>query len=81
MALAPNEIKQLSEFINARWSTKKCSMCGSNNWDITGHITLIVSDVPGLMQVGSPALPCAAAICQFCGNTVIVNLVVAGIVR
>jgi len=54
-----------------------CPMCGTKRWELSGHVTLTLSDAPGAMVIGGPVLPCIAAVCQNCGNTVLVNLVAA----
>lgn len=66
------------------WRNRACQVCGNARWDLQGHVTLVLSDKPGepqqTMMVGAPGLPCIAAICQQCGNTLFFNLVIAGAV-
>jgi hypothetical protein len=65
-----------------KWRNRTCPVCGTARWDLQGHITLTLADKPGEHQfiVGGPGMPCVAAICQECGNTLLFNLVVAGVV-
>jgi len=68
----------LANHIHRVWTQKECFHCGTNNWALHGYITLITGDTLGA-PVGAPILPSAAAVCQTCGNTVLINLVVAGV--
>ena len=64
--------------INRTWAKKECVHCGMLDWAVHGYITLTIADTLGGMQ-GASILPTAAVVCQVCGNTVLVNLVVANV--
>lgn len=81
MALSPEMFQQLVNHLNSKIKTRKCVLCGAESWALEGHVTLPIGDVPGLMTVGGPTLANAAMVCQNCGNTHIINLVVAGLVK
>jgi hypothetical protein len=68
----------LAEHLHRTWTRKECLQCGGNNWALHGYVTLITADTL-VATPGAPILPCAAAVCQMCGNTVLINLVVAGV--
>jgi hypothetical protein len=77
--MLPKEAQDaLTAHINRTWATKECLQCGLNNWAMHGYITLTIADTLGGIQ-GASILPTAAAVCQVCGNTVLINLVVAGV--
>lgn len=70
--------ERLIENINRNWSTKNCPMCGGNNWAIS-------DDVMAMMRVGENndimlggrITPVVPVICNECGNTVLINPIVA----
>ena len=64
--------------VNRTWARKECSQCGMIDWAMHGYITLTIADTLGGMQ-GASILPTAAAVCQVCGNTLLINLVVANV--
>ena len=64
--------------INRTWARKECALCGTINWATHGYITVTIADTVGGVQ-GASILPTAAAVCQMCGNTVLINLVVANV--
>jgi hypothetical protein len=68
----------LATHIDRTWARRECVQCGMNNWATHGYITLTIADTLG-SAVGASILPTAAAVCQVCGNTVLINLVVAGV--
>ena len=78
--LPPDQLAALTAHINRTWVRKNCQLCDSNNWVLHGYVTLIVADTLGLV-LGAPVMPSAAAVCQVCGHTVLINLLVARVVQ
>jgi hypothetical protein len=75
----PAVAKKLVEHIQRKWKNG-CPMCGARTWDLSGFSNVgIKKDIGPSMALGGPALPCACVICQTCGNTVLINLIVAGV--
>lgn len=77
MPLTKDQIAQLEAFVGARWKSTKCPMCDQNTWDADG-----VTSIPLFNADRSPsgrALPLCALTCQFCGNTIFVNAIVAAL--
>jgi hypothetical protein len=56
------------------WGARPCYVCGSARWEVLGHVTIALGNMPGQAQFGGPALPCAAVVCQTCGHTLLLNL-------
>lgn len=77
MAIDPTLKDTLVEHIKRTWRTPGCALCGCSIWELYGHLTLPLADGPGGAPTGD-GLPTVAVVCQRCGNTVLVNLVVAG---
>lgn len=81
MALDPITSNTVLSIINRKWKNKNCLLCGANAWAINGYVTLTMSNVPTEQVIGGGVvLPSAAVICRNCGNTHIINLVIAGLV-
>jgi hypothetical protein len=80
VALDQATIQKIVEHLKRKWTVQTCPMCKQNNWEIHGQVTLSLTAATGRATGAGQALPCAVVICQVCGNSVIVNLVVAGIV-
>lgn len=60
--------------INKKWSTKKCPMCGNNNWNISEDMmTMLGVDDKKSIRLGGKVIPIVAVTCNECGNTVFVN--------
>jgi len=77
--LSPEQISRLTEHINTKWARKECRQCGSNSWAVEGFVLLSISDQPGQLVLGGPSLPTVSLVCNICGNTVLVNAIVAGV--
>lgn len=75
MALDQAARNKIAEHAQKTWRSPGCLLCGCTTWEVHGYVTLIVGNAPG--PGGDEGLPSAALVCQRCGNTVIVNLVVA----
>jgi hypothetical protein len=80
VALDQATIQKIVEHLKRKWTVQTCPMCKQNNWEIHGQVTLSLTTSSGRSSGAGQALPCAVVICQVCGNSMIVNLVVAGIV-
>ncbi len=76
MALDEAARTKLAEHLQKTWRSPGCVLCGSTTWELHGYVTIILSDAPGA-SAGTEGLPACALVCQRCGNTVIINLVVA----
>lgn len=77
---SPEEVKaKVAAHIEKTW-TKNCPMCGSNRWAVHAYVPVELS--PRIEAVfGAQVLPSAGIVCQTCGNTVLVNLIVAGVLK
>jgi hypothetical protein len=53
-------------------------MCHVNNWAVNGWFTMLISDRLGIV-LGSPVVPVIALSCNNCGNTVMINAIIAGV--
>jgi hypothetical protein len=62
------------------WNTRPCYICQTQRWEVVGHVTLSLADVPGQAMFGRQSAPCAAVICQTCGHTLLLNLATIGLV-
>ncbi len=80
MALDQATIDKVTNWINTKWTNKNCVLCTSNAWALNGFVVLSLGDQPHNVVLGGQHLPSVALICKTCGNTIIVNLVIAGIV-
>ncbi len=59
---------------------KACPVCGKKAFSLQdGMIPLTVQKEPGVMSIGGPSLPCVGLICDNCGNTVLINLMILGL--
>ncbi len=70
-------IKHLKE----KWKGRACPMCGIGNWNISDKMFELREFHGGNMVMGgnSSVAPVATVTCDNCGNTVLVNGIVAGL--
>lgn len=80
MALTPEQHGALVKHLNSKWKNHKCRQCDANSWAIDGVVQLSLSNSPGALVIGGANLPTAALTCRNCGNTLLVNLVISGVV-
>lgn len=78
MALTKSQESRVIAHINKVWQKPECSLCGTNSWATSGVINLALTDSDGFnLGINQQHLPCVAAVCTKCGNTVLINLKVA----
>ena len=89
-AWGPDKVRQLLEHVNAKWGKKGCPRCEVNSWAVLGYVNLALEAHVGLgghamgglgLLLTAQNAPSAALVCQGCGATVLVNLIVAGVMK
>jgi hypothetical protein len=87
MAFAPDVYQKIADRLRERrilggempdrW---QCWYCGDSRWTLgDGFVTLVLSYGSSPFQPSGNTLPSLALICQTCGNTVLLNLLVLGL--
>ena len=81
MKLSKEQHKKLSDHLAKKWKAPvACSVCGENNWNVTDQIYELREFHGGSMVIGGSALiPLSPVTCNNCGNTVLINPLIAGI--
>ena len=55
---------------------RPCSACDGNRWIVQGFAHVPLHRVNGVSELMQQSLPCAAVVCDNCGNTRMINLFV-----
>jgi hypothetical protein len=81
MALSSRQQQQIIETIQQRaQGLGSCTLCNRAQWVLAnGLVILSLSENLEEVSLGGPSLPCAALVCQNCGNTLLINLVTLGL--
>ncbi len=80
--MSPEQHKRFLEFIQSRWKPPfECRCCGSNNWDVELEIYQIMKFSQEGLILGGTRVPLAPVTCSNCGNTILINALIAGIVE
>jgi hypothetical protein len=61
-----------------KWGGRVCQQCGEGNWTVQAKAFELRQFHGGSLVVGGAVLPLVPVICTNCGNTVLVNAIVAG---
>lgn len=66
-------------WLNDRWQGQKtCPVCSNNKWQLGGLVELRPYTGGGLV-IGGGVFPTLQVICENCGNTLLFNALVAGL--
>src|ERR1700753_388856 len=80
MKLTDEQQKQFLAFINAKWRPSSCGICKQNSWGLPQHVYEMREFHGGTLVIGgSPIVPVCPVVCNICGNTVLVNALIAGL--
>src|SRR3972149_4626219 len=81
MAFTPKEQQRILSVIRSRVpALHGCAVCGHPNWTLAdGIVAFAIQETPGVFTIGGRTLPCVAIICNNCGNTHFLNVLVLGI--
>lgn len=55
-------------------------MCDAQNWAVQDHVFQLSVFSDGALMVGGPLIPVIPVACANCGNTILVNAIIAGAV-
>lgn len=65
-----------------KWGgSRPCPMCGKGPWKVHDSTFQLTEYNEGSMVIGGPVMPFVAVICANCGNTVLVNAIIAEVVK
>jgi hypothetical protein len=74
------DAQKLIAFLNAKWGGRACTMCSIVTWSVQDSTFELREFNQGNMVLGGPLIPVVPVICSNCGNTVLVNAIMAGLV-
>jgi len=75
------ENKKSLAWLNDKWQGLKiCPVCKNNNWNVSERPVELREFHGGGLTIGGPIYPLLAVTCQVCGNTILFNAIVAGLV-
>ena len=67
--------------LQTKWGARACPMCGQGPWKVQDStFQLTEYNEPG-MVIGGPVIPVVPVTCSNCGNTVLVNAILAEVVK
>jgi hypothetical protein len=67
------------EHLRTKWAGRPCPMCGVNNWSVQDSTYQLLEFNQGTLVVGGPVIPIVPVVCNNCGNTILVNAIIAGL--
>lgn len=81
MKLTVEQTEKAKAFVQSKWRAPyPCNCCGHNKWNISNTLFQLIEFHHGNMVIGGEVAPVLPVICANCGNTVLVNAIVAGLV-
>lgn len=77
------DTEKLLQHLEDKWKDKSCPMCGHLDWTLKDTISEIRDFSGGGLIIGrgQPLVPVIPVTCNYCGNTVLINAIVAGILE
>jgi len=67
----------LLRFLQERWGGRACPVCGKGPWQANDRIFQLTEFNQGNLVLGGPIVPVIPVTCSNCGNTVLVNAIIA----
>ena len=75
-------IEKVIQQLNSKWENRPCPMCGSNSWNVSDKVYELREFHGGNLVIGSgPIFPVIPVSCNNCGNSVMVNALMAGAIE
>ncbi|MBA7695435.1 hypothetical protein ES703_104063 [subsurface metagenome] len=82
MKLNKSQRDKLLKYLDEKWPTRKCTICGHSSWQIQDSVWEIREFQGGGMVIGGGSLiPVISIMCTYCGNTLLFNALHSGIIE
>lgn len=85
------DLSNVLGFLREKWRDRPCPMCGQNSWSVQQGVFALLELREKEVAIGSsspppdrPApqvVPVVPVVCKSCGNTVLINAIVADIIE
>ena len=73
--------KKVEEYLREKWGPlRACPMCEEKRWFVPDSTFQLLELDQGGIVLGGSAIPVLPVICSKCGNTVLINAILAGFV-
>jgi len=81
MKLTPEQLDRLLETLDEKWPDPKiCPVCRNTTWDTLDIVFELKSFTPdGESDEQPTVMPLVPLTCKNCGNTILINVIAAGI--
>lgn len=81
MKLSDKQHQQLLTHVQTKWQAPAiCYVCKSNDWEVPIEVYELREFHGGSMVIGaSSIIPVSPITCKVCGNTVLINPLIAGV--
>lgn len=74
------DAKKLIKYLGDKWQAQPCPMCGARRWNVQETSFELREYHGGNMVIApGPVIPLVPVICTNCGNTILINSLVAGL--
>jgi hypothetical protein len=75
------DIELLKNHLDREWGPVSCQMCHKGQWSVGDRVFELREFSGGAMKFGGPIIPVIPITCSNCGRTVLINAIVAGILK
>jgi hypothetical protein len=75
------DAKKFLQYLNGKWAGRPCSQCGASAWQVQDSIFELRGFSGGSLVLGGPIVPLIPVTCSNCGNTVLINAILAGAIE
>jgi hypothetical protein len=79
--MAKIDAKKLIQHLTTKWHGRTCPICTVGSWNVQDSSFELREFNGGNMVIGGPIIPVVPVICSNCGNTVLINAIMAGLVE
>lgn len=78
--MAKVDAGRLIAYLQTKWQDRPCPMCGARQWNVQNTSFELREFHGGDMVIApGPVIPLVPVMCTNCGNTILINCLVAGV--
>ena len=75
------DLEKALEWLDVHWKDRRCAVCGNTSWGVFDEVVEMRAYNEGRTVIGGSIFPHLAVVCNTCGNTLLFNAILAGLVE
>jgi hypothetical protein len=73
------DAEKIISHLKLKWSGRSCPLCQVGPWEVQQSVFVLLKFDGGSINLGGEVVPVIPVTCKNCGNTILVNAIIANV--